>query len=571
MIGFIILVYIITPISYWSNEFNSQRFPIFGTGLYDENGQAYNLSRVLKDKSLEFRLDGYESYSKVYLSVTFAYQHAFCFAAFSATFVHVALFHGRDFWRQFKESKKGGTPDIHSKMMNKYESVPQWWFHAIWIPTLGLSMLVCEGFGKQLQLPFWGVLLAVFMVFIVILPLDAIAATTGQGISLDIPLEMMIGYLYPGKPLANQAFNAYGTATIGSAFSFIQDFKVGQYLKVPPKSMFAAQVVGAIVSIIGEFGVTWWLFSSVKNICHADLLPKGSPWTCPISNKVSSVTSLWGIIGPARVFYPNGVYSRLMISFAIDQDEQVEDHPIEQVRLTVPPTDDPTLPAFTFRVLVIGLSSCILSSSLGKFFSFRRNPIAIELVFFQLLALPAGRLMAATLPKRLIKVPCTSWKFSLNPGPFNIKEHVLITTMAKGSYGTASDIIVTMKAFYHRPLNPWAALLLMLTTEMLGFGFAGMFKRFLVDSPYMWWPFVLMDVSFYRTLNEKESRPKGMLSKLQFFTSVFVLSFAYYIIPNYFFPSIGALSLACLIWKNSVIAHQLGSGLNGLGLGTFYL
>ncbi|KAJ0986918.1 hypothetical protein J5N97_005274 [Dioscorea zingiberensis] len=250
-------------------------------------------------------------------------------------------------------------------------------------------------------------------------------------------------------------------------------------------------------------------------------------------------------------------------------DEQVEDHPIEQVLLTVPPTDDPTLPAFTFRVLVIGLSTCILSSSLSKFFSFRRNPIAIELVFFQLLALPAGRLMAATLPKRLIRLPCTSWKFSLNPGPFNIKEHVLITTMAKGSYGTASNIIVTMKAFYHRPLNPWAALLLMLTTQMLGFGFAGMFKRFLVDSPYMWWPFVLMDVSFYRTINEKDSRPKGMVSKLQFFTLVFVSSFAYYIIPNYFFRSIGSLSLACLIWKKSVTAHQLGSGLNGLGLGTF--
>lgn len=50
---------------------------------------------------------------------------------------------------------------------------------------------------------------------------------------------------------------------------------------------------------------------------------------------------------------------------------------------------------------------------------------------------------------------------------------------------------------------------------------------------------------------------------------VFVSSFAYYLIPSYLFPSIASLSFICWIWKDSITAQQIGSGLHGLGLGSF--
>ena len=40
-----------------------------------------------------------------------------------------------------------------------------------------------------------------------------------------------------------------------------------------------------------------------------------------------------------------------------------ETSPIEEVRLTVPTTDDPSLPVWTFRMWRIGLFSCALMSS----------------------------------------------------------------------------------------------------------------------------------------------------------------------------------------------------------------
>lgn len=63
-----------------------------------------------------------------------------------------------------------------------------------------------------------------------------------QQIGLNIITEMIIGYIYPGRPLANVAFKTYGYISMAQALGFLSDFKLGTYMKIPPKSMFIAQV-----------------------------------------------------------------------------------------------------------------------------------------------------------------------------------------------------------------------------------------------------------------------------------------------------------------------------------------
>lgn len=149
-------------------------------------------------------------------------------------------------------------------------------------------------------------------------------------------------------------------------------------------------------------------------------------------------------------------------------DKEVNDSPIEEVRLTVPITDDPSLSALTFRTWFLGTISCFLLAFVNQFFSYRQNPLSVGSISAQILVLPIGHLMAATLPSKQIKFPFTNWSFSLNPGPFNMKEHVLITIFAScGSSGIyAVGIITIVKAFYHRTLHPLAAMLLVQTTQV---------------------------------------------------------------------------------------------------------
>ncbi|KAK1297695.1 Oligopeptide transporter 1 [Acorus calamus] len=72
-------------------------------------------------------------------------------------------------------------------------------------------------------------------------------------------------------------------------------------------------------------------------------------------------------------------------------------------------------------------------------------------------------------------------------------------------------------------------------------------------------------------MHEKENRIKGSLTSFQFFLIATISSFAYYIVPNYLFPSISALSFICWIWRDSITAQIIGSGRNGLGIGSFSL
>ncbi|KAL6975173.1 oligopeptide transporter [Sarracenia purpurea var. burkii] len=152
----------------------------------------------------------------------------------------------------------------------------------------------------------------------------------------------------------------------------------------------------------------------------------------------------------------------------VSGDEEVNDNPIEQVRLTVPITDDPKQPALTFRTWVLGLLTCSILAFVNQFFGYRQNQLYIGSVSAQILVLPIGRLMAATLPDRKFRVPFTNWSFTMNPGPFTLKEHVLITIFAgSGSNSVyAVGIVNIVKAFYHRQLNPYAGYLLSMTTQV---------------------------------------------------------------------------------------------------------
>lgn len=153
--------------------------------------------------------------------------------------------------------------------------------------------------------------------------------------------------------------------------------------------------------------------------------------------------------------------------------------PIEEVALVVPETDDPSLPVLTFRAWVLGLGSCVLLIFLNTFFTFRTQPLTISAILMQISVLPIGKFMAATLPTT--EYSLFGRRFSLNPGPFNMKEHVIITIFANcgvsigGGDAYSIGAITVMKAYYKQSVNFLCALLLVLTTQVLFLDFLTVF------------------------------------------------------------------------------------------------
>ncbi|KAJ6776053.1 ISP4 LIKE PROTEIN [Salix koriyanagi] len=313
MVGFILFMYVLVPVAYWFNFCEAKRFPIFSSHTFDEDGQTFNITRVLNEKAFDLNLSEYENYSKLYLSIFFAFMYGLGFATLTATLTHVALFDGKNIFKMWKKTTtavKDEFSDVHTRIMKKnYAVVPQWWFTVILVISVALSLVAVEGFDHQLQLPWWGLFLACFIALIFTLPVGVIQATTNMQIGLNLITELVIGYMYPGKPVANVAFKTYGYISMTQALSFLGDFKIGHYMKIPPKSMFIVQLVGTIVSSTVYFATAWWLLTSVENICNPDLLPDGSPWTCPGSDVFYNASIIWGVVGPLRMFTDKGVYS----------------------------------------------------------------------------------------------------------------------------------------------------------------------------------------------------------------------------------------------------------------------
>ncbi|EXC01177.1 Oligopeptide transporter 2 [Morus notabilis] len=304
--GYIITMFIMLPIAYWGvNLYNAKNFPIFSSHLFDAHGQIYNVSAIVNNQ-FEIDQEAYQRQGRINLSVFFSLSYGIGFAAIVSTLTHVALFNGREIYTQFRASYNT-KEDIHTRLMKKYRDIPSWWFHSMLVVSIILSLALCIFKKDEIQMPWWGLIFAAGLALTFTLP------TPG----LNIITEYIMGVILPGKPIANVCFKTYGYISMAQAVSFLNDFKLGHYMKIPPISMFVVQCVGTIIAGTVNIGVAWWLLHTVENICQDQLLPPNSPWTCPGDRVFFDASVIWGLVGPKRIFGSEGNYSQLNWFFLI--------------------------------------------------------------------------------------------------------------------------------------------------------------------------------------------------------------------------------------------------------------
>jgi OPT family oligopeptide transporter len=93
-IGFVLVMYIVTPVCYWLNIYDAKTFPIFSSQLFMGNGSRYDVLSIIDSK---FHLDRvvYSRTGSINMSTFFAVTYGLGFATLSATIVHVLVFNGR--------------------------------------------------------------------------------------------------------------------------------------------------------------------------------------------------------------------------------------------------------------------------------------------------------------------------------------------------------------------------------------------------------------------------------------------------------------------------------------------
>ncbi|KAF5313858.1 hypothetical protein D9619_013099 [Psilocybe cf. subviscida] len=261
--GFFFFYWILAPALYYSNVWYTQYLPISSRGSYDNTGKAYNVTQIINaDASLNEQ--EYAAYSPIFLSATFAVSYGLSFASITATLTHAFLFYGKQIKTQARRALHE-QPDIHARLMTRYPPVPDWYYACIFV-TMFIFAVVCIEV-LETDLPVWALIIALFISFIYVIPCGMIQAITNQQVGLNVIAELIVGYALPGRPIAMMLFKTWGYITMTQALTFSSDFKLGHYMKIPPRTMFFAQVVCAIVACTVQLAVQSWMFSNIPNIC----------------------------------------------------------------------------------------------------------------------------------------------------------------------------------------------------------------------------------------------------------------------------------------------------------------
>lgn len=218
--------------------------------------------------------------------------------------------------------------------------------------------------------------------------------------------------------------------------------------------------------------------------------------------------------------------------------------------------DDPTLNPWTFRALFLGSGLAIFGSVLQEIYYFKPQTIYVSLVFLTVIAYVLGEAMAYGIPK------IGAVGLFLNPGPFNSKEHALVVIMASASATTAvsTEILAAQKLYYGATPNPGAAIFLVMSSQLLGMGIAGLLRKVLVRPTRMLWPVNLPINTLLETLHRDRKETK---QRLKIFYVIFAIVFVWEVIPEYFFPLLQGLSIFCLANQKSLVFTNLFGGSQG--------
>ncbi|KAK0475963.1 oligopeptide transporter [Armillaria luteobubalina] len=294
----------------YSNAWDSKYMPISSRGSYDHFGATYDVTKIVNPDAT-FNEAAYKAYSPLFISTTFAISYGLSFASITATITHAFLYFRKQIWTQARRAMNE-QPDIHARLMSQYPQVPEWWYAIIFLAMFAFGVISIEVWDTKFPVQYF--ILALVISFVYVIPIGMIQAITNQQVGLNVVTELIIGYALPGRPVAMMMFKTWGYITMAQALTFTSDFKLGHYMKVPPRSMFWAQVVATVIAGTTQLGVQAWMFTNIENLCDP---AQKDGFICPSTEVFGTASIIWGVIGPARQFSQGQVYYALVFFFLI--------------------------------------------------------------------------------------------------------------------------------------------------------------------------------------------------------------------------------------------------------------
>lgn len=338
---------------YLTNYMWSSYLPVNSSGIFDNTGMPYNITRVMDGGQLN--QTAYEQYSPAFYSAGNILTYSAFFAFYPVTFVFISL----ESWRPLANAFKAFGTTIYSQirrfvigikgatsamlkgqwkecgqhlssmtddptsiydefdhplvnLMRKYPEVPDWWYLMIVLVSFVFAIILLTQWTEQ-DTPVWTIFFVIGLNLVFLVPMTYLFAISGNTEGLNVLTELIVGYALPGRPNALMFVKAFGYNINGQADYFVSDQKMALYAKIPPRAMYRGQLMSAVITSFVAYGVVQFVDNDIEGICTKD---QPAHFTCAYGSEVFFASSvIWGAIGPKRIF--GQIYPTMQWAFLI--------------------------------------------------------------------------------------------------------------------------------------------------------------------------------------------------------------------------------------------------------------
>ncbi|KAI8899053.1 OPT oligopeptide transporter protein-domain-containing protein [Globomyces pollinis-pini] len=336
--GYIFFTWILTPIIYLSNpfkvpggydshvgpnkgwngaDFKTDPFPnINNVELYTKNGTSVKIdTTMLLNQDFTLNKEFFNRNQPFHISPAFAVSYLTSFMALGALLSHTALWYGNDIVRQTKEAfstEQEAETDELCIIMQNYQEVPDFVYLSFLVGFTALSII--SGLFTAYKLSIFATLSAIFMGLVFTIPIGIIQAISGSQLGLNVITQFAAGLAMPGNAIGVMCFKSLGYNVMIQALALSADQKIGHYLHIPPRAMFATQMIGTLIGVFTNLGAAFW-----AEVNLADQFENNSNQWNPISFETFvNASGIWGAIGPAKFFTNSDApYNSMMWGFLI--------------------------------------------------------------------------------------------------------------------------------------------------------------------------------------------------------------------------------------------------------------
>ncbi|CAF3361188.1 unnamed protein product [Rotaria sp. Silwood1] len=282
--GFIVVVWIITPIIYYLNIWDSQKMPIISNRAFDKDGYFFNMTKILTE-DFHVNKTAYEIYGPVYISVGYVISTGFMFAGITALIVHTILYYGKSIVEQYHASLSNTNNDIHAKLMSHYPEVTEY---------CSLNFILAS----------------ILLTIIFALPTGIITAITNMTITALGATDFLGSLILLGNPIGYLTFRTFTHTCQNQILIYLTNIKIGHYMKIPPRIVFPLFIIASIITSIIQYITSIYLLNNVPHICTSN----NPAWRCLALHATHTASIVYGATGS---FIWNSQYSSMLYGFLI--------------------------------------------------------------------------------------------------------------------------------------------------------------------------------------------------------------------------------------------------------------